>query len=75
MGQVNVEAVVTLRHDSGAKPCGAVAVTATASWLGDVIATGQPFQCRGCGNRRMVTLDEVSGEEPYIPEYRQPRGF
>jgi len=28
--------------------------------------------CNAC--RRPVTLDDVTGDEPYVPEYRPPAG-
>jgi uncharacterized protein YfaQ (DUF2300 family) len=73
MPQEHVEEVVVLRHDQGAdpKPCGKVAQRATVSWLDDVIEKEQPIQCSGC--KKLVTLDDVSGDEPYTPTYRQPR--
>jgi hypothetical protein len=72
MAQSRVEEVVVLRHDQGAdpKPCGKVAQQATVSWLDDVLEKGQPIQCNGC--RKLVSLDDITGDEPFIPPYRPP---
>lgn len=75
-----VEAAVTLRHDAPKdeehprrRPCGGVAQVATVSWLvraADPEAEIKLPACNGCGRR--VTLDDVTGDEPYVPAYITP---
>lgn len=84
-----VEQVVTLVHDVGLaegrpsqvrlpagrrrpRPCGEVAHVVTLSYLAKVQSGEVQLVCNGCG--KAVTLDDVSGDEPFTPEYTPPPG-
>lgn len=69
MSQQHVEIVVPLTHDGGSRPCRGQAMLATVSWLEELASTDRLLQCTSC--KRMVGLDEVTGEESYLPTYRQ----
>ncbi len=75
MPQEHVEQIVVLTHTSGDQPCGGVAMHATLSWLGDLIASGGSLVCLSCvkkgrGEGARITLADTSGDEPYLPLYQ-----
>jgi hypothetical protein len=45
-----------------------VAMHATPSWISETARGAGQLQCTAC--RRVVSLDDVTGDEPYLPEYR-----
>lgn len=69
-----VEPIVVLTHnvakDGRRKPCGKVAMHATTSYLQQVADGHIALVCQGCFRKEPLTLDEVTGDEPIVPEYR-----
>jgi hypothetical protein len=72
-----VEPVVDLVHDvtvpgKRGRACGQLAMRASLSHLQDVADGKLPLHCNGCF--KLLTLDQVTGDEPFVPAYQPPAG-
>lgn len=71
-----VEALIVLTHDvqrdGQPRACGKVAMHVSLSYLITIKEGNAQLRCRGCHHD--LALEDVSGDEPYIPEYLPPAG-